>query len=150
MRAESLAIESPGQQLKEVRGFRGAWLGGAVDTLSRQRDWMRGDTIIAEFAPADSAGRTRAVLSRIEARKLAQSYHLDPNPRSPSRPSINYARGDVIVVTMNPPATGGVDRVDVRGKVDGIQLEASADTSAAPDSAKAPVPKPAAGGKQRT
>jgi hypothetical protein len=150
MRAESLAIESPGQQLKEVRGFRAAWLGGAVDTLSRQRDWMRGDTIIAEFAPADSAGRTRAVLSRIEARKLAQSYHLDPNPRSPSRPSINYARGDVIVVTMNPPATGGVDRVDVRGKVDGIQLEASADTSAAPDSAKAPVPKPAAGGKQRT
>ncbi len=132
MRAESLAIDSPGQQLREVRGFRTAWLGGAVDTLSKERDWMRGDTIVAQFASADSAGKSRAVLSRIEARKLAQSYHLDPNARAPERPSINYARGDVIIVTMHPPETGGVDRVDVRGKVDGVQLEAMSDTVAAP------------------
>jgi hypothetical protein len=151
MRAESLAIESPNQQLREVRGFRSAWLGGAVDTLSKQRDWMRGDTIIAEFASADSAGKPRAVLSRIEARKLAQSYHLDPNPKTPRRPSINYARGDVIVVTMNPPPTGGVERVDVRGQVDGIQLEASADTNSAPaDTVKTPAPKAAPAAKPRT
>src|SRR5262249_17051216 len=75
MRAESLAIDSPGQKLREVRGFRSAWLGGAVDTLSNDRDWMRGDTIVAQFASLDSAGKSRAVLSRIEARKLAQSYH---------------------------------------------------------------------------
>ncbi len=137
MRAESLAIDSPGQQLKEVRGFGAAWLGGAVDTLSKERDWMRGDTIVAQFAAADSAGKSRAVLSRIEARKLAQSYHLDPNARSPRRPSINYSRGDVIIVTMRPPLQGGVDRVDVRGKVDGVQLEAASDTvAAALDSAK--------------
>lgn len=132
MRAESLAIDSPGQQLKEVRGFRTAWLGGAVDTLSKERDWMRGDTIVAQFASADSAGTSHAVLSRIEARKQAQSYHVDPNTKMPRRPSINYARGDVIVVTMRPAAEGGVDRVDVRGKVDGVQLEAeAADTTPA-------------------
>ena len=132
MRAESLAIDSPGQQLREVRGFRTAWLGGAVDTLSKERDWMRGDTIVAQFASADSAGKSRAVLSRIEAKKLAQSYHLDPSTTTPNRPSINYARGDVIVVTMKPPAEGGVDRVDVRGNVDGVQLEATpADTTSA-------------------
>lgn len=137
MRAESLAIDSPGQQLREVRGFGTAWLGGAVDTLSKDRDWIRGDTIVAQFASADSAGKARAVLSRIEARKLAQSYHLDPNIKSPRRPSINYSRGDVIVVTMRPPATGGVERVDVRGKVDGVQLEAASDSAAAaPDSTK--------------
>ena len=139
MRAESLAIDSPGQQLREVRGFGTAWLGGAVDTLSKDRDWMRGDTIVAQFASTDSAGRPRAALSRIEARKLAQSYHLDPNIKAPRRPSINYARGDVIVVTMRPPAAGGVERVDVRGRVDGVQLEAASDSvAAAPDSTKPP------------
>jgi hypothetical protein len=130
MRAESLAIDSPGQRLKEVRGFREAWLGGAVDTLSKDRDWMRGDTIVAQFASVDSSGKSRAVLSRIEARKLAQSYHLDPNSTTPRRPSISYSRGDVIVVTMRAPALGGVDRVDIRGKVDGIQLEPASDSLA--------------------
>jgi hypothetical protein len=138
MRAESLAIDSPGQRLREVRGFGTAWLGGAVDTLSKDRDWMRGDTIIAQFASVDSSGKPRAVLSRIEARKLAQSYHLDPDARSPRRPSVNYSRGDVIVVTMRPPATGGVERVDVRGKVDGVQLEPVSDSAIGSDSTKTP------------
>jgi hypothetical protein len=142
MRAESLAIDSPGQRLREVRGFRTAWLGGAVDTLNKDRDWMRGDTIVAQFASTDSAGKSRAVLSRIEARKLAQSYHLDPNSKSPRRPSINYSRGDVIVVTMRAPGVGGVDRVDVRGKVDGVQLEPASDTVASsPDSTKKTRPR---------
>ena len=36
---------------------------------------------------------------------------------------------------MKPPAAGattGVDRVDIRGKVDGIQLEAATDSAATP------------------
>ncbi len=131
MRADSLAIDSPGQQLREVRGFGTAWLGGAVDSLSKDRDWMRGDTIVAQFAQRDSAGKPRSVLSRIVARQKAQSYHLDPNFKSPRHPSVNYSRGDVIIVTMAPPATGGVDRVDVHGKVDGVQLEAASDSSPA-------------------
>jgi hypothetical protein len=89
---------------------------------------MRGDTVVARFAARDSAGAQRAVLSRIQARKGAQSYHLEPNERAPARPSINYARGDVITVTMKdgPAAGSGVERVDIRGQVDGIQLEAEA------------------------
>ena len=132
MRADSLVLESPGQLLKEVRGYGKAWLGGTVDSVAKDRDWMRGDTVIATFAKADSAGHDRAVLSRIVARADAQSYHLEPNPEAPRRPSVNYARGNVIVVTMSPEPDGGVERVDIRGKVDGIQLEASADTAAAP------------------
>jgi hypothetical protein len=141
MRADSLALDSPAQLLKEVRGFGKAWLGGTTDSVTKDRDWMRGDTVIASFTPTDSAGRKRAQLSRIEARVGAQSYHLERNAKMPSRPSINYARGDVITVTMRAPGktTGakGVDRVDIRGKVDGIQLEASSDTTARPDSAAA-------------
>jgi hypothetical protein len=125
MRADSLALDTPAQQLKEVRGFGGAWLGGTIDAASKQRDWMRGDTVTAQFVQRDSAGTRRSALSRIVARKGAQSYHLDPNSRHPDRPSINYAKGDVIVMTMKQGVRTGVDRVDIRGQVDGIQLEAS-------------------------
>jgi hypothetical protein len=125
MRADSLALDTPGQQLKEVRGFGKAWLGGTIDPRTKQRDWMRGDTVVAQFVQKDSAGTQHAALSRIVARKGAQSFHLDPSPRYPDRPSINYARGNVIVMTMKPGAQGGVDRVDVQGLQDGIQLEAS-------------------------
>ena len=137
MRADSLALDTPGQQLKEVRGFGTAWLGGTIDDRTKQRDWMRGDTVVAQFVQRDSAGTRRAALSRIIARKAAQSYHLDPSPKFPDRPSINYARGDVIVMTMKQGVTSGVDRVDVRGLVDGIQLEAS-DAPPAADSLQPP------------
>jgi hypothetical protein len=134
MRADSLALDTPGQQLKEVRGFGTAWLGGSVDAKTKQRDWMRGDTVVAQFVQRDSAGTRSAALSRIVARKGAQSYHLDADQKHPDRPSINYARGDVIVMTMKQGVQTGVDRVDIRGQVDGVQLEA---TDAVPDSLKA-------------
>ena len=141
MRADSLSLDSPGQALREVRGFGKAWLGGTVDSVTSDRDWMRGDTIVATFTPSDSAGRKRSVLSRINAKAAAQSYHLERNAKAPKRPSINYARGNAITVTMKPPAAGaasGVERVDIRGQVDGIQLEAGSDSVAAPrDSAAA-------------
>jgi hypothetical protein len=138
MRADSLALDTPGQQLREVRGFGKAWLGGAVDSAAKDRDWMRGDTLVARFEPRDSAGTTRNALTRIEAKTLAQSYHLETNARFPARPSINYARGDLIIVTMKQGPVSGVDRVDIKGKVDGIQLEASSDTTSRPDSLASP------------
>jgi hypothetical protein len=125
MRADSLALDTPAQQLKEVRGFGTAWLGGGIDAASKQRDWMRGDTVVAQFVQRDSAGTKHSALSRIVARKGAQSYHIDPSTKYPDRPSVNYARGDVIVMTMKQGVRTGVDRVDIRGQVDGIQLEAT-------------------------
>jgi hypothetical protein len=134
MKADSLALDTPGQKLQEVRGFGKAWLGGTVYEPTKERDWMRGDTIVARFASRDSAGTQRAALSRIDAHKGAQSYHIEPNKQAPARPSINYARGDAITVTMKDSVVGGggVDRVDIRGQVDGIQLEAASDSVAAP------------------
>ncbi|HEX6106196.1 MAG TPA: hypothetical protein VFZ26_11475 [Gemmatimonadales bacterium] len=144
--ADSLALDTPDQQLREVRGFGRAWLGGTMHAAAKERDWMRGDTVVAQFASRDSAGTTRTLLSRIEARQGAQSYHLEDSRRTPSRPSINYARGDVIVVTMKTGEARGVDRVDIRGKVDGIQLEASSDTAPpAPDSLRSSAAVPGDG-----
>ena len=84
---------------------------------------MRGDTIVAQFTPPTPPGEARRAEPDRGAAE-AQSYHLDANTKTPRRPSINYSRGDAITVTMKAPAAGGVDRVDIRGKVDGIQLEA--------------------------
>jgi hypothetical protein len=137
MRADSLQLQTPAQRLREVRGFGKAWLGGEVDSVSKDRDWLRGDTVAAEFTARDSSGTSRAVLSRIEAKKDAQSYHLERNSKFPQRPSINYARGNTIVVTMGKGQNAEVDRVEVRGQVEGLQLEASADTTARPDSSSA-------------
>jgi hypothetical protein len=148
MRADSLALDTPGQQLKEVRGFGTAWLGGTIDARTKQRDWMRGDTVVAQFVQRDSAGTRQAALSRIVARKGAQSFHLDPSTRFPDRPSINYARGDVIVMTMKQGPAPGVDRVDVRGLIDGIQLEAS-DAAPAADSLQPPGDSLPRGGGSR-
>jgi hypothetical protein len=147
MKADSLALDTPGQRLREVRGFGKAWLGGTVHEPTKERDWMRGDTVVAHFASRDSAGSQRAVLSRIEARLGAQSYHIEPNTRSPARPSINYARGEAITVTMKDAAAtgGGVERVDIRGKVDGIQLEAEGETPAAPAAPADSAPSGGAG-----
>ena len=100
MKADSLALDTPAQRLTEVRGFGSAWLGGTVNQAIKDRDWMRGDTIVAHFTPVDSAGKTRSRLARIDARHGAQSYHIDANAKLPTRPSINYARGDAITVTM--------------------------------------------------
>src|SRR5438105_14122661 len=109
MRADSLALDTPGQKLREVRGFGTAWLGGDIDSVTKDRDWIKGDTVVAQFAARDSAGTTRSVLSRIVARRAAQSYHLDRNANAPRRPSINYARGDAIVVTPRAPPPAGDD-----------------------------------------
>ncbi len=138
MKADSLALDTPGQTLREVRGFGNAWLGGTIHQPTKDRDWMRGDTVVARVPSSDCAGPQRAVLSRIDARVGAQSYHIEPNTRAPARPSINYARGQAITVTMkeDPAAGGGVDRVDIRGKVDGIQLEPTDSAAAAPDTTR--------------
>ena len=105
MRADSLALDSPGQLLREVRGYGKAWLGGDVDSATKDRDWLRGDTVIAqlhavrlrrqEARGAEPDRGPRAAPSRITS---------TATPKAPQRPSINYARGDAITVTMKNTA----------------------------------------------
>jgi len=139
IRADSIALDSPDQQLKEARAFGKAWLGGQVDSVTNERDWLTGDTVIATFEAHDSAGSTKAVLTRLVARGSARSYHLDSNEKKKpgERPTINYARGNEIVITMKPDGSETVDLVEVRGKADGVQLEPSAEKAAANDTTRA-------------
>ncbi|HXE57442.1 MAG TPA: hypothetical protein VNK43_05535 [Gemmatimonadales bacterium] len=123
IRADSLALDTPGRRLREARAFGAAWVGTAPDSATGERDWLSGDTVVAQFAQRDSAGTTRSVLRRIEARHEARSFYRVSDPRRPGPPSLNYSRGDRIVVTMKPGDDRAVERVDLYGRVDGVQLE---------------------------
>lgn len=140
--ADSLALDTPAKVLTEARAFTTAWVATGKDTTGAERDWLRGDTVTAQFARSDSSGGSRTVLRRVESRSAASSFYQVKNPGRPDTPSLNYARGERIVVLMRADSTGGVDRVDIAGKVDGVQLEpakvppapAPADSAAKPDS----------------
>ncbi len=129
IRADSLALESPGGDLKEARAFGKAWLGGETDSASAERDWLAGDTVVARFEPRDSAGASRAVLTRLEATGAARSLTIEAQEARPKQPTINYARGNAIVVTMKPDGSEEVNEVRIRGQVDGVQIEPGADTT---------------------
>jgi hypothetical protein len=63
--ADSMDVQMPGQRLTEVRALRQAYAQSRPDTLrirTSERDWMRGDTILATFDPpvaADTSKRPR-------------------------------------------------------------------------------------------
>ena len=150
IRSDSLALESPGGAMKEARAFGTAWIGGETDSLSAEREWLAGDTVVARFEPrdsagTDSAGTSRTLLTSIRAIGAARSLTVEPEKSRPKQPTINYARGDAIVVTMKPGGSEEVDEVRIRGRVDGVQIEPGADSASA---ARPGVPPKPPGGAE--
>ncbi len=124
VRGDSVAFDTPGQHLREVRSFQHAWVGGAVDSASQERDWLSGDSVVASFTTVDSAGTPRTALDQLQARGSAHSFYRVANQKQRGGlPSINYSTGQSISVRMKTGARRGVERVDIRGQVDGIHLE---------------------------
>ena len=138
--ADSLVLETPDQKMREARAFGSAWVGGPPDSLTHERDWLLGDSVTARFAEHDSAGVARSTLRQVEARGHARSLYRVANKDPAGLPSINYSRADTILVTLKLTGDNGVERVDLSGDVDGVQLTpkaAGADSTAA-DSSAAP------------
>jgi hypothetical protein len=132
---DSLAFDTPGELLQQVRAFRKAFVGTIPSSPGADRDWMSGDTVIAIFTNWDSAGTAISALDQLDARGAARSYYRVESRRADTRlPSINYSRGDRITVHMKTGGRRGVDRVNIRGGVDGVHLEPVA---VRPDSAAA-------------
>ena len=129
LRGDSLAIDTPGGALREVRAFFNAWAGTKPDSVSGERDWVAGDTVVIRFVERDSAGAKSTKVQQLEASSGAKSFYrgVDKNKSADSSkkalPSLNYARADRIVVLMATTGDGGMERVDLFGHVDGIQLE---------------------------
>ena len=145
IRADSLAFDTPGKVLTEARAFGGACVGAAPDcVVSTERDWMRGDSVRAQFAQRDSAGQIHTVLQQIRAIGRARAFYRVARD-SAGPPGLNYSRGDTIVVTMRDSVGSGVDRVYLRGQVDGVQLDPlkqEPDSTAADSAAAAGRRKP--------
>ena len=133
--ADSIDAVMPGQRLREVRAVGSAFANSVPDStriISSERDWMRGDTIIAEFdsiAPGDTTSKPQA--RRIVANGSASSYYqLAGNGPGKTVPNINYVRGRVITVSFENRT---VDKVDVIDQASGVYLEpSSSDTQATP------------------
>jgi hypothetical protein len=131
MRADSLAFDTPGQKLTESRAYGKSWVGGSVDSTSTERDcskdyricdWLVGDTIVARFAERDSAGTARTVLHLVDASKGARAHYRTESEGNAQR-GVTYSRADRIIITMKNGEKQGVDRVELQGNVDGVQLD---------------------------
>ncbi|MEO5590615.1 MAG: hypothetical protein ABIS03_13590, partial [Gemmatimonadaceae bacterium] len=142
--ADSIDAEMPNQRLREVRAIGKAFANSVTDTsriVSADRDWMRGDSVIAQFdslAAGDTTSRPQA--KRIVANGNASSfYQLAGAGTGKTLPNINYVRGRMITVFF---ADKAVDRVDVIGKASGVYLEPSAaGVQTGTASAATPIPR---------
>ncbi|HET9065827.1 MAG TPA: hypothetical protein VFN22_08440 [Gemmatimonadales bacterium] len=141
VRGDSIAIDTPGERLRELRVFRRGVLmqpldatelvplpdSTGTDSLPPIRNTMTGSAIVATFADHDSAGTVVSRLTRILATGSATALFARSVIRegAPS-PTINYTRGDTIIVEMHVGDSTGVREVRAyRGSqpVDGVQLE---------------------------
>lgn len=124
VRGDSLAIDTPDEQLRELRSFGGAWVGFRPDTLQGERDYLSGDAITATFSDYVGAAGKKAALRRLEANRSAASFYRISKAGAPGgRPSLNYARADRIVLTMQGTDSLKVEKVEMTGAVDGVQLQ---------------------------
>jgi hypothetical protein len=124
----------PNQRVQTVTASRRAYAEAKPDTArvtTTEKDWLRGDTIVAKFdtaarAPTDTARQPliRQLVATGEARSF---YHLPPSDSTKREPAINYVTGEVITVAFD---SGRVARVTVSGQRAGVYLE-PADSAAA-------------------
>jgi lipopolysaccharide export system protein LptA len=123
--ADSIDAIMPGQRLHEVRAVRNAYANSVPDTahvISTERDWIRGDVIVAEFdsvAVSDTA--SKPVPRRIVSTGHAISYYqLAADTRTKSIPNINYVRGKAITIQFE---NREVRTVDVFEEATGVYVE---------------------------
>jgi lipopolysaccharide export system protein LptA len=159
--ADSITAAMPNQRVQTVTASRRAYAEAQPDTVrvrTTEKDWLRGDTIVARFdttasAPKDTARQPeiRQLVARGNAKSL---YHMAPADSVARGPAINYVTGEVITVAFDSQR---VARVTVAGQRAGVYLEPSDTATAAPRSgerrttpgAVPPPPPPSAPGPRR-
>ena len=127
--ADSIDAVMPGQRVKEVRALRKAYAESNPDSgvVSKQRDWLSGDAIIARFdsVPAtDTSSRPR--IRQILAVGNARSFYQIKNSKGPrTEPSVNYVRGRLIEIGFEDRK---VATVTVTDQATGVMIEPAAET----------------------
>ncbi|MDX2183050.1 MAG: hypothetical protein SFW08_03595 [Gemmatimonadaceae bacterium] len=158
--ADSLDVRMPRQQVRLVYAHGKAFAEMRPDTVklrSDERDWVRGDTIVARFdslATSDTARQPR--LREMVATGNASSFYQVASREGPTAgPAMNYVRGRVITVEMDSAA---VRQVTVLEQAIGLYLEPDSTAVAKPLDGPATKggndaprrPRPGAGGRPTT
>ena len=145
--ADSLAVSMPNQRVNEVHAIRRAYAETSPDTMklkSAQRDWLRGDTIVAAFdsaLTADTSSKPR--IRELFANGNASSFYQIPSNKGPTAPpSVNYVRGRTITVNF---VSQEVQSVIVEEQAAGIFAEPAADSTGKKQPARPGTP--ATGGR---
>ena len=145
--ADSIDALLPHQRIHQIRAVGDAYATGVPDSTTiktEDRDWIRGDTLIATF---DSVGRADSVhtppIKTILAQTRARAYYHVKNDTEHGRPGINYVTGKDIDITF---LNGGVDSVKVRDKASGVYVAAIDTTTKAQRSDSGAAPTGAAKG----
>lgn len=147
IRADSLAIDSPGEVLTESRAFGDAFSTAKRDstTPASQTDWITGDSLTIRFVQEQDSltkatrSRLRELVSRGSARALTH-HPPEGGDTTQTEPAVNYSRGNRITVAMQRDR---IERVTVAGRADGVHLEPR--PAAPPDTTKpaaSPPPPP--------
>lgn len=142
--ADSLDVEMPGQELRTLHALGRAValsLPDSARVVSEERDWIMGDTIVAQFElVADSVGATRTALREVVATGGARAYYQLPPPGGErGTPSLSYNRGRQITVQFDKGEMAGVR---VSDQASGLYLEpaiaAPVDTTTRPAPGRRP------------
>ncbi len=159
VRGDSVAVDTPGEQLREIRLFNHGMImnprdsavrfsprfAGDTATTDSTRNTLWGERVTARFAQADSAGRRVTRLNEVRAfgrgGLQARSLFLRAVTAKDGRitPSINYTRADTIFMRMKGGDSTGLSAVQAYGHVDGAQLESLSLPKTKADSAKIPI-----------
>ena len=139
--ADSIDAILPGQRVREVRALRNAYAESNPDSgiVSTQRDWMRGDTIVAHFdSVVGPDTSTKARIRQIVSEGNAKSFYQMKNSKGPqTEPTVNYVTGRIIDILFE---IGKVATVTVTDKATGVLIE-PASASAADKPGTAPTGK---------
>ncbi len=141
--ADSIDALLPNQRIHEIIAVGKAYATSIPDSLTmttKDRDWIRGDTIVATFDRMASRDTSKTPpVKTITSREHARAYYHVKNDKFKSRPGINYVEGREIDLTF---LNGGIDSVKVHGKASGVYVEAADSTTVKPAAPKNSVISP--------
>jgi hypothetical protein len=141
--ADSLDIVMPNQKIRELRAVGKAFAESDPDTTkvkTPDRDWIRGDTLIARFdslAPADTA--QPPIKDLFATGHASAFYQVAADTANRAKPGINYVTGRVIRLAFKDRE---VETVTVTDQASGIYLAPVADSIARRQAARPPASAP--------
>jgi hypothetical protein len=120
--ADSLDIIMPDQKIRELRAVGKAFAESDPDTVkikSVERDWIRGDTLIALFDSLAAADTAQPQVRELFASGQASAYYQVGDTTNRSKPGINYVTGRIIRLVFKDKE---VETVTVTDQVSGVYL----------------------------